>query len=63
MKWVERIGVGFALTGMASVLFAGARFVQGTASDLTNRIGIAGAVLALFGVILVNLKSEWLFRE
>lgn len=63
MKWVERIGITLALIGIAFVLFGGGRFVQGTDTDLTNRLWIAGVILAIFGGILVNLKSEWLFRE
>lgn len=63
MKWLERIGVVLALVGIGCVLFGGGRFVQDTATDLTNRIWMAGTVLAIFGVILVNIKSEWLFRE
>lgn len=63
MKWLERIGVALGLIGMVCVLFGGGRFVQDTATELTNRIWMAGTVLAIFGVILVNIKSEWLFRE
>ena len=63
MKWLERIGVTLGLVGMVCVLFGGGRFVQDTATELTNRIWMAGTVLAIFGVILVNIKSDWLFRE
>lgn len=63
MKWVERIGVGLVLVGVALVLFGGGRYVQDTATDLTNRLWIAGGILTAFGVLMVNIKSEWLFRE
>ena len=62
MKWLERIGTIFALFGVACVLFGGGRFVQDTATDLTNRIWVAGVILAIFGGILVNIKSEWLYK-
>ena len=63
MKWLERVGIVLVLVGAGCVLFGGGRFVQDTATDLTNRIWMAGTALAIFGVILVNIKSEWLFRE
>lgn len=62
MKWLERIGVTLALLGVACVLFGGGRYVQGTATELTNRLWMAGVILAVFGGILVNIKSEWLYK-
>jgi len=62
MKWLEKIGIVLGLLGVACVLFGGGRYVQDTATDLTNRIWIAGVILAVFGGILVNFKSEWLYK-
>lgn len=63
MKWVERIGVALGLIGMVCVLFGGGRFVQDTATELTNTIGGCGILLAVVGLLMVNFKSDWLFRE
>lgn len=63
MKWVERIGVALGLIGMVCVLFGGGRFVQDTATELTNTIGVCGILLAVVGLLMVNFKSDWLFRE
>lgn len=63
MKWTERIGTAVGLIGMVIFLYAGGRYVQETATELTNRLWIAGAALGIFGAVLVNIKSEWLFRE
>ena len=63
MKWLERIGIVLALVGIGCVLFGGGRFASGTATDLTNRIGGCGILLAITGTVMVNFKSEWLFKE
>ena len=63
MKWVEKIGVALGLIGMVCVLFGGGRFVQDTATELTNTIGECGILLAVVGLLMVNFKSDWLFRE
>ena len=63
MKWRERIGIVLGLIGMAGVLFGGGRLGSGTATETTTKILIAGAVLALVGLVMVNFKSEWLYKE
>ena len=63
MKWLERIGVVLAMIGMACVLFGGGRLASCTATETTTKILVTGIVLAISGVVMVNFKSEWLFKE
>ena len=63
MKWLERIGVTLGLVGMVCVLFGGGRYVQDTATDITNLILECGILLAVVGVLMVNFNSDWLFKD
>lgn len=63
MKWMERIGTALALIGVGCVLFGGGRLGSGTATETTTRILLAGILLAISGVVMVNFKSEWLWKD
>ena len=62
MKLINGIGFIISCMGLALFLFGGGRFVQHTATELTNSLWIIGGVLALFGLLMSNAREEWFFE-
>ena len=62
MRIFNAIGFVIALIGIALFLFGGGRFVQDTATELTNSLWAVGGVLSAFGLLVANAKEEWFFK-
>ena len=63
MKYLEKVGAALVIIGMICVLWAGGRWANDEVTETVMKIGVTGIVLAVAGVLMTNLRSDWLFKE